>query len=97
VSESGFEQRGFRITGRVQGVYFRVWTRGVGEDLDLRGTVRNRVDGSVETHVVGPPEAVRAFEARLWEGPAAASVDCVEVRESPNQIPPGPFQILPTA
>jgi len=97
VSEDGFEQRGFRITGRVQGVFFRVWTRGVAEELGLRGTVRNRVDGSVESHVVGSPDAVRSFEARLWEGPSAASVNCVEAVESPDDLPLGPFQILPTA
>jgi acylphosphatase len=96
VSEEGIEQQGFRVSGRVQGVYFRVWTRGVAEELGLRGTVRNRIDGSVETHVVGSSEAVRAFESRLWEGPAAAAVEGVEVLESSEQLPAGPFQILAT-
>jgi acylphosphatase len=96
VSEEGIEQRGFRVFGRVQGVYFRVWTRGVAEELGLRGTVRNRIDGSVEACVVGSSGAVRAFESRLWEGPAAAAVEGVEVLESSEQLPAGPFQILAT-
>jgi len=97
VSAEGTEQQGFRVFGRVQGVYYRAWTQGVAEELGLRGTVRNRVDGSVEAHVVGSPEAVRAFESRLWEGPSAAAVDGVEALESSGQLPTGPFQILVTA
>jgi acylphosphatase len=97
VLEDGLEQRGFRITGRVQGVYYRVWTRGVAEGLALQGTVQNRTDGSVESHVLGSPDAVRAFESRLWEGPPAAAVEGVEAIESSNELPGGPFQILPTA
>jgi len=97
VSGEVFEQKGLRITGRVQGVYYRVWARGVAEELGLRGTVRNRLDGSVEAHAVGLPEALKVFETRLWEGPPAASVDGVEAFESEDQLPAGPFQILPTA
>ena len=96
-SEDGWLRRGFRITGRVQGVYYRVWARGVANELGLRGTVRNRPDGSVEVQVVGTPGGVTDFEARLWEGPTAASVDGVESLESSDSLPPGPFQILPTA
>ena len=89
-------RRGFRITGAVQGVYYRAWTRGVANELGLRGTVRNRRDGSVEAQIEGSPTVVSAFEARLWEGPAAASVEGVEVVDSSEELPPGPFQILPT-
>ncbi|MFH1766421.1 MAG: acylphosphatase [Gemmatimonadota bacterium] len=90
-------RRGFRIIGRVQGVYYRAWTRGVANELGLQGTVRNRADGSVEAHVEGSPTAVSAFETRLWEGPSAASVEVVEAMESPDEVSPGSFQILPTA
>ena len=97
MSEEGIEQKGFRVSGRVQGVYYRAWTQGVAEELGLRGTVRNRMDGSVEAHVVGSPEAVRAFESRLWEGPSAAAVDGVEALESSEKLPTGPFEILASA
>jgi len=96
VSNEGLMQRGFRITGRVQGVCFRVWARATANELGLRGTVRNREDGSVEVHTVGSPGVVSDFEARLWEGPAAAVVDGVEVFKSTGQLPPSPFQLLPT-
>ena len=96
MGDEGLMQRGFRITGRVQGVYFRVWARATANEMGLRGTVRNRLDGTVEAHVVGSPGAVSAFEARLWEGPAAAVVEEVGGVESNGELPPGPLQILPT-
>ncbi len=60
-SEPERHQRGFRVRGRVQGVGFRWWTRRKASDLGLRGTVRNRPDGSVEVHVAGDVETLEAF------------------------------------
>ena len=88
--------RGFRVTGKVQGVYYRAWARGVANELGLRGTVRNRLDGSVVVQVEGSPSGVSYFEARLREGPSAASVEGLEALEPQDELPPGPFQILPT-
>ena len=62
-SESGWQQRGFRIRGRVQGVGFRWWTRGRASDLGLRGTVGNRPDGTVEVHAVGDVDTLEVFAA----------------------------------
>jgi acylphosphatase len=90
-------QRGYRIRGRVQGVFFRAWTREVAEGLGLLGTVKNRGDGSVEAHALGSPEALAVFEARLSDGPPAARVERVEEVESSEPLPPPPFRILPTA
>jgi acylphosphatase len=97
VPTAGMVQKGFRVTGRVQGVFYRAWTRSVAEELGLSGWVRNRLDGSVEAQVGGSLEAVRSFEARLWEGPPDAVVDSVEGLESSGQLASGTFQILPTA
>ena len=36
-----------RVSGRVQGVFFRNWTIDEAEARDIRGWVRNRPDGSV--------------------------------------------------
>ncbi len=89
-------QRGFRVTGRVQGVLFRVWTRDMAMEMGLQGTVRNRSDGSVEAHVQGPAGKVDAFQDRLREGPSAARVEGVQVIESGGPLPLGSFVILPT-
>lgn len=76
---------GFRITGVVQGVGFRWWVKRTGEQLGLRGAVRNVDDGSVEVNVAGAPAAIAVLEARLHEGPPGARVDTV--RRSPSALP----------
>lgn len=88
------ERRAYRITGAVQGVGFRWYTRKSASALDLRGTVRNAEDGSVEVRVEGPVDALERFEERLSSGPPTASVDHLE-REAPDQNPlPETFEII---
>ena len=92
-SESGWHQRGFRVRGRVQGVYFRWWTRRRAADLGLRGTVHNRPDGTVEVHAAGEPETLEAFAAELEIGPPSARVEGVDGFESDEILPTG-FEII---
>jgi len=70
--------RGFRVTGRVQGVGFRWWTEAQARALDLSGFVRNLADGSVEVQAVGTVEDLERLERALWDGPDAAAVARVE-------------------
>ena len=63
------------VTGRVQGVFFRAWTKQQADDLGVSGWVRNRADGSVEALVASDTEAVRALIDRMCPGPSAARVD----------------------
>jgi len=63
------------ITGLVQGVGFRAWTRREARRLALRGWVRNRTDGSVEALLIGEPEAVEAMAEACRHGPSFAQVD----------------------
>ncbi len=69
------------VTGRVQGVFFRVWTLKQARALGLDGWVRNRADGSVEMVVAGAPEMVEAMIARARQGSPASRVDDVTVSE----------------
>lgn len=80
-------QKGFLVSGRVQGVGFRHWTARNARELGLRGTVRNRDDGRVELHVAGTREDVETMEGRLDEGPRAARVRDVEAMESDRDLP----------
>lgn len=66
------------ITGRVQGVWFRAWTRDEAAGLGLAGWVRNRRDGSVEAVFAGPRPQVEEMVRRCHHGPPAAVVDRVE-------------------
>ena len=94
MSNEEMVQKGFRVRGRVQGVFFRAWTRETARELGLGGTVRNLPDGSVEAHVLGEESAVERLEAVLWEGPPASRVESVEVIESRLTLEPDSFRIL---
>ena len=63
-----------RVTGRVQGVYYRASTRDRARELGLVGWVRNTSDGAVEIEAQGPPEAVEALIEWCRRGPPAARV-----------------------
>ncbi|MGB0748747.1 MAG: acylphosphatase [Magnetospiraceae bacterium] len=85
-----------RITGRVQGVWFRAWTVEQARALGLTGWVRNRQEGSVEAVFTGPLDAVDAMIDRCAEGPPAARVRGVAVEADLESLAPG-FTTLPTA
>lgn len=86
-------RRGFRVTGRVQGVGFRWWTQKTASSLGLRGTVRNCADGSVEVHAAGTAEAVDTLGRKLESGPGSARVATVEEIEVRDDLP-GTFRIV---
>ena len=73
------------ITGRVQGVFFRAWTKEQADALGVTGWVRNRPDDSVEGLIEGSQAAVDALVERLHEGPPQARVDKVEVVEAEGE------------
>lgn len=85
-----------RISGRVQGVWYRGWTEETARGLGLSGWVRNRRDGDVEAIFSGPPEAVADMLDRCAEGPPAARVTAVTVVAEGLAAPDG-FAVLPTA
>lgn len=68
----------FRVSGRVQGVYFRQSTRQQAERLGLSGWVRNCADGSVEGLACGTPAALAQLREWLQRGPTAARVDTLD-------------------
>ncbi len=84
-----------RVSGRVQGVFYRAWAEGEARRLGLHGWVRNRRDGSVEMLLVGPPRKVDEMIALAHEGSPAARVERVEVRPA-RGITPRRFEIKPT-
>ena len=83
-----------RITGRVQGVNFRGWTRAEAARFGLDGWVRNEADGSVSALLAGPRAKVEEMIARLHEGPPAARVAKVVVEEADAEEVATGFSIL---
>jgi len=76
------------VSGRVQGVGFREFTRQTAQRLGVAGWVRNMQNGQVEVLARVPPDRKAAFLAQLRQGPrlsqvadlavtpAAAEADC---------------------
>ena len=67
------------VTGRVQGVNFRHYTRQRAQQLGLTGWVRNVEDGTVETLAEGPRPALEQFLDFLQHGPPSAHVEGVRM------------------
>ena len=69
------------ISGRVQGVWFRGWTKQQASSLGLTGWVRNRRDGTVEAIFQGDAADIDAMINACWQGPPAASVADIRVAD----------------
>jgi acylphosphatase len=83
----------FVISGRVQGVGFRAWALRRGQELGVRGWVRNCRDGSVEVEAAGPLPVLLRLRQLVADGPPLAHV--AEIREEPprhDRLPNG-FEI----
>jgi acylphosphatase len=72
-----------RITGKVQGVFYRASARAEAERLGLSGFVRNEPDGSVYAEAEGAQEALERFVEWCRRGPPHARVDGVAKSEGP--------------
>ena len=69
-----------RVSGRVQGVWFRASTQQEARALELVGWVRNLQNGDVELEAQGRPESLEELLSWLRDGPPQARVEGVDVR-----------------
>lgn len=67
-----------RVQGRVQGVFFRDYTRSQALKLNLTGWVRNERDGSVEAVACGRKEDVFLLIEYMRKGSPHSRVDDVQ-------------------
>lgn len=67
------------VSGRVQGVNFRYYTRQQAGALGLKGWVRNLADGRVEVVAEGPRPVLERLETWLQHGPPSAAVTRLQV------------------
>ena len=70
-----------RVTGRVQGVFFRKYTQEAAERIGIKGMVRNERDGSVYIEAEGSQEQLDAFIAWCHKGSPSSKVDKVEAEK----------------
>ncbi len=92
---SGCKRLHVFFSGRVQGVFFRAFTREVALRHGVKGWVRNLPDGRVEAVLEGPRDAVYAVLEACKEGPPMARVEGVEIVEEVCQQEFDGFEIRP--
>ncbi len=68
------------ISGRVQGVFFRMETKQAAERCGVFGWVKNRREGTVEAVFEGDKEKVDAVLKWCWQGPPLSSVTDVATK-----------------
>lgn len=72
------------ITGRVQGVGLRVFTKENAEKLDLTGWVKNMPDGTVELEMQGSAEKLAELTDTIKKGNFIIKVDTFDSVEIPT-------------
>ena len=77
------------VSGRVQGVAFRYYTRDVALSKGVYGWVRNLPDGRVEAVFEGKQEDVDSVVTWCRKGPPASQVEKVAIQE---ERPTGEFK-----
>lgn len=93
-ADAGIKAVRVRVSGRVQGVWYRGWTVERATLYGLSGWVRNRSDGSVEALFAGHAVAVDAMVGECRRGPPAARV--VELTVTADSFAGSGFQQRPT-
>jgi acylphosphatase len=75
----GVVAKQIRITGKVQGVFFRKSARDEAASWGLAGWARNEEDGSVTVFVEGDETSIDAFLPWCSQGPPRAVVESVDI------------------
>ena len=70
-----------KISGQVQGVFFRASAKQKADSLKLRGFVRNEPDGSVYAEAEGEEHNLKSFVEWCKKGPQQAFVEKCDVKE----------------
>ena len=70
-----------KVTGKVQGVFFRQSAQDRAYDLNIKGTVRNCDDDSVEIIATGSKEQLDELISWCGQGPPGARVINVTAQE----------------
>jgi acylphosphatase len=71
-----------RISGKVQGVFFRASAKEQADHYGVKGFVRNDFNGDVYMEVEGDEDQLKVFLQWCARGPSRAHVENVNVEES---------------
>lgn len=67
------------VCGRVQGVFFRQFTKNTAQELGIVGYARNLPDGCVQVLAEGSKQFMEIFLQRLRLGPPLSRVDSLNI------------------
>ena len=74
------------VSGRVQGVGYRIFVWREARALQIGGMVRNLADGTVEVIAQGDPRLIDSLEVAIRRGPSHAQVTEVEKSEISDEV-----------
>lgn len=74
-----------RVSGKVQGVFYRASTKSKADELGVKGFVRNEPDGSVYIEAEGSEEILQEFITWCKQGPSRAVVANADVKSQPSK------------
>ncbi len=70
------------VKGRVQGVWYRAFTKKSADHLSVKGWVQNNLDGSVSVVAEGEEGDLEMFINKCYEGPPASNVEHIDINWS---------------
>ncbi|MEO0096585.1 MAG: acylphosphatase [candidate division WOR-3 bacterium] len=82
------------VSGKVQGVFYRDFTRRQAKRLNITGWVRNLLNGKVEVVAEGEEEDIKKFIEELKKGPPAARVENLGIKEEEPASEFDDFEII---
>jgi acylphosphatase len=71
-----------RVTGKVQGVFFRTYVKDFADKIGLVGRVRNDSDGSVYVMAQGMKDHLEDFIEKVRVGSPSSKVESIDVNWS---------------
>lgn len=71
-----------KVSGKVQGVFFRASTKAVADQMGIKGLVKNEKDGSVYIEAEGDEISLSMFLEWCNDGPDKAIVENVVVADA---------------
>tara|TARA_Y100001960_G_C14672439_1_gene826746 strand:+ start:1116 stop:1388 length:273 start_codon:yes stop_codon:yes gene_type:complete len=82
-----------KVSGKVQGVWFRKYALDSARDIGVVGMVKNLVDGTVLVNVSGDDENLRKFKELLENGSPNSRVDKIDYSWEDSSIEYSTFEI----
>lgn len=82
-----------KIHGKVQGVFYRVYTQEKAEKLELTGWVKNMPDGTVEVCLQGKEDAINKMIEWCREGSPSSKVEDIKIERGAAQEELSEFEV----